>query len=86
MRFDISEFEIPDDVKAVVEQLKGEPWDTFTTKIGDWRRPVFIWAARRLCGLALSELGRVVGGMECAAVSAALKRFEQRVGEDDSLA
>ena len=73
-------------MEAVVEQLKGEPWDTFTTKIGDWRRPLFIWAARHLYGLTLSEFGRVVGGMECAADSAALKRFEQRVGEDDSLA
>jgi len=69
-----------DEVKAAVEQLKGEPWDTFITKRGDWGRPLFLWAARRLCGTTLSELGRAAGGMEFAAVSVALKRFERKAG------
>ena len=74
-----------EEVKAAVEQLKGEPWDTFITKRGDWGRPLFLWGARRLCGLTLRELGRAAGGMEFAAVSAALKRFERKAAEDESL-
>ena len=74
-----------DEVKAAVEQLKREPWDTFITKRGDWGRPLFLWATRRLCGLTLRELGRAAGGLELAAVSAALKRFERKAAEDESL-
>ncbi len=35
--------------------------------------------------MRLKELGQAVGGSDYAAVSAAIKRFEQRLTEDDSL-
>jgi hypothetical protein len=47
--------------------------------------PLFLWAARRFCGLTLREMGVAVGGMNSAAVSTALKRFERRAVEAQDL-
>ena len=53
---------------------------------------MFLWAARRLCGLTLRELGAEAGGgaggsraMNVSAVSKAIRRLKQRAGHDESL-
>ena len=51
---------------------------------GDDGRDLFLWAARRCCGLTLRELGVTVGA-EFAAVSVALKRFERRAVTDRNI-
>jgi len=66
-----------EDVIAAVEEVKGEPWTEFAYKRGDWGRPLVMWAARRYCGLTLREIGERFDGVDYAAVSIALKRFEQ---------
>lgn len=72
-------------VVGVVENLKGEPCEQFMGRRGDWGRPLALWLARRFCGLTLRELGTQAGGMDYAAVSIMLKRFERRIAEDRKL-
>jgi hypothetical protein len=69
------------EVRVAVERMKGEPWDRFADRRGDEGRDLFLWAARRFCGVTLSELGAVVGA-EYAAVSVAIKRLERRAIDD----
>jgi hypothetical protein len=40
---------------------------------------------RRACGLRLRELGAAAGGVDYAAVSAAIKRFERRLAREPPL-
>jgi len=74
-----------EDVVGVVEDLRGESRETFMGKRGDWGRPLVLWLARRFCGLTLRELGEGAGGMDYAAVSVMLRRFDGRLGQDRSL-
>ena len=45
-----------------------------------------MWAARRYSGLTLREVGEAVGGKDYAAVSMAIKRLEQRMATERTLA
>jgi len=54
-------------------------------KRGDWGRPLVLSLARRHCGMKLRELGERMGGMDYAAVSIMLKRWNQRVQNDRCL-
>ena len=72
------------EVRGAVEQVKSEEWSRFVDRRGDDGRDLFLWAARRCCGLTLRELGSVVGA-EFAAVSATLKRFERRAVTDKNI-
>ena len=65
------------DVREAVERIKGERWECFADRRGDAGRDLFLWAARRFCGVTLRELGDAIGA-EYAAVSVAIKRFERR--------
>jgi len=69
----------------VIEELKGERWEAFRDRHGDWRRDVVLYLGRRECGLKLRLLGQAVGGLDYAAVSLAIQRMEQRLGEDKRL-
>lgn len=68
-----------DDARRAVESVKNEPFEVFVARHGDWERPLFLWLARRYCGLSLREIGQVAGGMNESAVGMALKRFEERL-------
>ena len=72
------------EVRAAVERLKGESWGSFADRRGDEGRDLFLWAARRFCGVTLSELGAAIGS-EYAAVSVAIKRLERRAVRDVGL-
>ena len=65
-------------IKKTVERLKGEPWEEFRDRHGDWGRDLGLYLARKHGGMKLKELGESVGGMDYASVSATVKRFERR--------
>jgi len=72
------------EVRAAVERVKGESWEQFADRRGDEGRDLFLWAARRYCGVTLSELGVAVGA-EYAAVSVAIQRFHQKAAGDRTI-
>lgn len=65
-------------VVAVVSQLKGEGWEDFRDRYGDWGRDLALWLGRRYCGLQLRELGDLAGGLDYATVSVATIRWRTR--------
>lgn len=73
------------DVVGVVEELKGESSEVFMRRHGDWGRPLALCLARRFCGLTLRDVGEQAGGMDYAAVSVMLKRFNLRVQKERKL-
>jgi hypothetical protein len=74
------------EVKAVVEEIRGQRWEEFQDRHGDWGRELALYLGKRVSGLKLKELGREIGGADYAAVSAAVKRFERRLGAEKKLA
>jgi hypothetical protein len=61
-------------IVKVVEELKGESWDAFNGRYGDWGRALVFYLARKRSGLNYKT------------VSHAVTRFEDRLTEDKSLA
>jgi REP element-mobilizing transposase RayT len=74
------------EVITVVEKLKGEKWEEFRDRYGDWGRDLVLYLGRKACGLKLKELGVAAGGIDYVSVSAAVRRFEMRLGKDAALA
>ena len=72
-------------VLQTVQELKQEKWAAFRDRHGDWGRDLALYLGRRECGLSLCELGKAAGGVDYAAVSAAIKRFERRLAREHSL-
>jgi hypothetical protein len=68
-----------------VEKARGEPWARFRDRHGDWGRELAMYLGRKAAGLPLRQLGSAVGGLDYAAVSVAVKRFEQRLIQDKKL-
>ena len=71
-----------EEVVGAIEKLKGEAWVKTSVRRGDWGRPLAMWAARRYCGLTLREIGSRIHGLDYAAVSIALKRFQDKAAQD----
>ena len=72
-------------IVAALEQAKGESWNDFAGRHGDWGRDAALWLGRRAGRLRLAELGRLVGNMDYAVVSKAVARLEQRMRTDPQL-
>jgi len=72
-------------VVQAVESAKGETWDRFCDRRGDWGRDLALWLGRKNCGLTLRELGSVAHGMAYPAVAKAVARMEQRLKHDHPL-
>ena len=70
---------------AAVEQAKGERWNQFAERHGDWGRDAALWLGRCTGRLRLAELGRLVGNLDYAVVSKAVARLEQRMRSDTQL-
>ena len=70
-------------VKAV-EQVKGEPWQDFADRRGDWGRDLALYVARTRSGRTLAELG-TLSGMSKHGVSKAVQRMSVRLSEDKKL-
>lgn len=64
-------------VVAALETVRGERWDVFAGRYGDWGRDLALWLARRHAGMTLKDLGAKAGGMDYSAVSEAVRRFER---------
>ena len=69
-----------------MESLKGEKWEAFRDRYGDPGRDLVLYLGRHACGLKLKELGEAAGGIDYVSVSAAVRRFENRVAGDGVLA
>jgi len=70
---------------AALERVKGQSWNEFAERHGDWGRDAALWLGRRTGRLRLAELGRLVGNLDYAVVSKAIARFEQRMRTDPQL-
>ena len=74
-----------EEVVRAVERVRGESWAEMSVRRGNAGRPLVMWAARRFCGLTLREIGERLGGVDYAAVSMALKRFEEKASGNRQL-
>lgn len=74
----------PEVVKAV-ETARGESWEQFAERHGDYGRDLVLCMARENTGLTLRELGEAAGGMDYAAVGEAVRRLRKRLKEDRSI-
>ena len=72
-------------VVGVVEGMRGEKWEQLRDRHGDWGRELGLYLGRREGALRLAELGAAAGGVDYAAVSVAIKRFERRLLRDKML-
>lgn len=73
------------DVVRAVEKAKGESWETFADRHGDWGRNLALAVARRRCGMTLTALGIAAGGMRYGAVAAAVRSLQSRLSHDAGL-
>jgi hypothetical protein len=67
------------DIVLALEQVKGEKWEDFSQRHGDWGRDAALWLGRRQGRYTLSQLGQLAGGLDYAAVGQAISRFGKRV-------
>jgi hypothetical protein len=72
-------------VRLAVEQVKGEKWESFANRHGDWGRDLYLWLARRRSGRTLRELAAGIEGLQASAVSEAVRRIEERLARDRGL-
>ena len=72
-------------VKAVGSS-KGERWESFRDRYGDWGRDAALWLGRRVGRLTLGQLAERIGGLDYAAVGAAVSRYQRRLATDRRLA
>ncbi|HVM62407.1 MAG TPA: hypothetical protein VMV72_16220, partial [Verrucomicrobiae bacterium] len=73
------------EVVRAVERLKGEPWEQFRDRYGDWGRDMVLWVARRHGGLRLRDLTEATGGLDYGSIAMANKRFGKRLETNRSL-
>jgi REP element-mobilizing transposase RayT len=69
----------------VVEAVKGEKWESFRDRHGDWGRDLVFYLGRKEWALKLRELGAAAGGVDDVAVSMAARRIAQRTTKDPAL-
>ena len=73
-------------VVMAVERLKGEPWEMFRDRYGDWGRDLAFWLGRRCGGMKLRDLAQASGGIDYVSVASAVRRFGERLAGDRKLA
>jgi REP element-mobilizing transposase RayT len=74
-----------DRIVEAVEQEKGERWESYHGRYGDWGTPAVLYLARERSGLTLADIGRRAGGMDYKAVSAAVSRLKKRLAKEPEL-
>src|SRR2546426_737127 len=73
-------------VIGVVERVKGERWEEFRDRHGDWGRDLAFWLGRREGRLRLRQMGQWAGGLDYATVGSAISRLGCRLKTDKKLA
>ncbi len=73
------------EVMAAVGSARGEPWENFVNRHGDWGRDLALYIGRVRCGLTLKELGGYTD-INAASVSQAAIRIRKMLTEDKALA
>ena len=74
-----------DEVVALVEKVKGEAFEVFRHRHGDWGLSMVFYLARKRSGLTLSQLGEQAGGMGYKTVFSRIKYLEARMRNDPAL-
>jgi len=74
------------DIRAAIEQVRGESWEDFRDRHGDWGRDAALYLARQRAGLKLRELGDLAGGIDYRSVGSAVRGFKRRLARDRQLA
>jgi len=69
----------------VVEKLKGEKWEQFRDRYGDWGRDMTLSLARHCCGMKLRQLTEAAGGLDYGSVSNAVQRLARQAKRDKKL-
>ena len=72
-------------VRDAIERVKGEAWDAFADRHGDWGRDMALYALRYRGGLTLKEAATCVGIGHYQAAAQALRRFDQRLEKEPAL-
>ncbi|MEI9479115.1 MAG: transposase [Deltaproteobacteria bacterium] len=70
------------EVVRATESVKGEHWDDFIGRHGDYGRDLALHIGRLKCGLTLRELGKEAGGMTVPSVAKASERMAERIKND----
>ncbi|MFH0907222.1 MAG: transposase [bacterium] len=70
------------DICSVVERVKGEKWDRFVDRHGDWGRDLALYLARQYGGISLRTLTSKIGGTNYYAAAQAIARFRRRADRD----
>jgi len=70
---------------VALEKVRGERWEQFKDRHGDWGRDAALYLGRRHGRLTLGQLGALVDGMDYAAVGQALSRFGRRLTREPAL-
>ncbi len=66
---------------GAAEKIRGEPWDRWAERHGDWGRDGVMYVAVRHGGMRLAEVVRSVG-LKYQAAAQAVKRFAQTLADD----
>ena len=70
------------EVVRAVESVRGECWDDFMGRHGDYGRDLALHIGRLKCGLTLRELGKEAGNMSVPSVAKACERILKRLKTD----
>jgi putative transposase len=70
------------EVVRVVEAIKGEKWEAFRDRYGDWGRDLALYVARRHCGMRLRALAQAAGGLDYGSTAVTIQRFNKRLAHD----
>jgi REP element-mobilizing transposase RayT len=73
------------EVVRAIESVRGERWDDFIGRHGDYGRDLALHIGRLKCGLTLRELGKEAGGMSVAGVAKACERMLEKLKTDRTM-
>jgi REP element-mobilizing transposase RayT len=72
-------------IQRAVERVKGEPWERFADRYGDWGRDLGLWLGRTKCGLSLKELAQHAGLSNYRSLATVIRNFEKRMQADKKI-
>ena len=73
------------DIVKAVSSYKGEEWEQFVNRRGDWGRDMVLLLARKNTMITNRELAEHIGKVDDSAVAQAVRRLEKRIRDDARL-